>query len=86
MAESGDTTGGLNAGGNVRSRAAEVMDQAIEQAAEEQLPISSESDDSEDVLATKPTTTQRQQLQNAKFNDLYVLINLLLPYANSLQT
>lgn len=75
MPESGgDPTTGTNPPGDVRSRATVVMDQALELAAEEQLSVSSESDE-EDVTATQPTTTQRRQLQNAKFNALYVPIN-----------
>lgn len=86
MAKSGDTTVGLDTDGNGRSRATEVMDQALELAAGEQLSVSSESDDEEDVSATKPTTTQRRQQQNAKFNSLYVPKNPLSSGADSLQT
>jgi hypothetical protein len=76
MAASGGTAADIDVDGKMRSRATEIMDQALELAAEERLSISSGTDDDDDdddyASTTKPNTTQRQQLQNAKFNDLYV--------------
>ncbi|KAK2766939.1 Dicer-like protein 1 [Arachnomyces sp. PD_36] len=65
----GGTTGGLGTNGTGRSRATEIMDQALEQAAE-QLSLSSDSDDDAEVTTTHATTTQRRRLQNAKFDAL----------------
>jgi hypothetical protein len=49
-----------------------IMDQALQQAAEDQLleTVTSESDDESDAPTAKPTTVQRRQLQNAKFSAL----------------
>ena len=62
----------LDTDSKMRHGATEIMDQALQQAAEDQLleTVSSESDDDSDVSTAKPTTTQRRQLQNAKFSAL----------------
>lgn len=83
--ESSDPTAGLRVNNNVRNRATEVMDQALELAAEERLSISSESDDDDDVSTAKPNTTQRRQIQNAKFDALYVHSNPMSSSADLLK-
>lgn len=60
----------LDPGGSMKSRAARIMDHTLELAAEEQVSISSDSDEEEATV--KPNASQRRQVQNAKFDALYV--------------